>query len=53
MCSNYFYDGKGEYIHVYNLYTLNSLVQDGRGIFRGAIIEKKGKLCLRKVDDKK
>lgn len=39
--NNYFYDGVGEYIHVWNLYTSNSCVQDGRGIFRTAITEKR------------
>lgn len=51
--NNYFYDGMGKYILVQSLYTLDSLVQEGRGIFRVAIIEKKGELCLREVDDKK
>lgn len=41
MSSNYFYDGTGEPIHILSLYTLDSLVQDGRGIFRVAIIEDK------------
>lgn len=53
LVDNYFCDGMGDFIHVESLCTLNSLVQGGRGIFRVAIIVKKGELCLREADDKK
>lgn len=38
--------GWGECIHVQNLYTFNSLAQDGGGIFRVAIIEKRANSAL-------
>lgn len=48
LVDNYFYDGMGEYIHVESLCTLNSLVQEGRGIFRVAIIVKRANSALEK-----
>lgn len=41
MSNDYFYDGMGEQEHGKTCTHLNSLVQDGRGIFRMAIIENK------------
>lgn len=48
LVDNYFYDGVGEHIHVESLRTLNSLVQEGRGIFRVAIIVKRVNSALEK-----